>query len=439
MKLCLVFAIGLSVALAPHLSAQGSIDNPILYVTQVPVTATTDTVVSIGGSHLSGTSAAPRGGDLMIHYRDGSSKNLTREAGYGVPDQLQGRDSIAVRDPSVHWDGNRAVFSMVVGGPQSIRDTTKFFWQIYEVVGLRKNDIPVITKVPGQSASFNNIQPTYASGKIIFVSDQSIGGAARQYSVLNEQGGKSVTGLWSIELNTNKLSLMDHSPSGSFKPFVDSFGRVVFSRWDHLQRDVDASLKNAIDYSSEASDATSTSDWKDIFPEALNNDGTSLAHRFDLFLPWTMNQDGTGLLTMNHLGRHELSPRVNRARTDSNLINFAPEQPPLAPPGAPTRAGSYLHLAEDPTVRGKYIATDAISSAVSAGRLVTFTSPPEQNADSVEVTSVNFEGLARDASQLQDRPGDRSSRGPTHRSTSAPWRQRREPPHQQPWQCQDRS
>ena len=34
--------------------------------------------------------------------------------------------------------------------------------------------------------------------------------------------------------------LLDHAPSGDFKPTVDSFGRVIFTRWDHLQRDQQA-------------------------------------------------------------------------------------------------------------------------------------------------------------------------------------------------------
>jgi hypothetical protein len=29
---------------------------------------------------------------------------------------------------------------------------------------------------------------------------------------------------------------MDDSPSGDMTPIVDSFGRVVFVRWDHLER-----------------------------------------------------------------------------------------------------------------------------------------------------------------------------------------------------------
>lgn len=30
---------------------------------------------------------------------------------------MQGANAIAVREPSVHWSGSKAVFSMVVGAP----------------------------------------------------------------------------------------------------------------------------------------------------------------------------------------------------------------------------------------------------------------------------------------------------------------------------------
>jgi hypothetical protein len=340
----------------------------------------------------------------MIRYPDGTTKYLTREAGYGINADLQTGDAIAVRDPKVHWSGQRALFSMVVGAPANEADASEYYWQIYEVEGLGKNDTPIITKIAGQREDFNNIQPTYtSSGMLIYVSDQTLNGDRTLYPALNEQGGLGVTGLWSLDPNTSKLALIDHSPSGSFKPFVDSYGRVVFSRWDHLQRDAEAALMDAVDYASEDPGAPSTDLWSDVFPEPLTDTATTFAHKFDLFLPWTINQDGTGLLTMNHLGRHELGTEAKRARPDANLVDFNASVNPLAPPvSAPTRAGSYLQIAESTTIRGKYTATDAISTAVSAGRLVTFISPPTKNADTVNVKVSNNFGLARDPSYLSD-------------------------------------
>src|SRR6266853_5759990 len=67
--------------------------NPILFVTQVPVPTEVNSdvvsnsfvaVASAFGNHLGGTTWAPRGGDLYIRYPDGTTRNLTRAAGYGV-------------------------------------------------------------------------------------------------------------------------------------------------------------------------------------------------------------------------------------------------------------------------------------------------------------------------------------------------------------------
>ena len=49
-----------------------------------------------------------------------------------------------------------------------------------------------------------------------------------------------------------------------------------------------------------------------MFPEPLNFqnellDGTpQIGLRFNLFFPWMINEDGTEMETLNHIGRHEL-------------------------------------------------------------------------------------------------------------------------------------
>src|SRR5436305_14682086 len=85
--------------------------NPILFVTQVPVPGDFTTVASTFGNHLPTMDAAPRGGDLWIRYPDGAMKNLTRAAGFGGSG-MQGAASLALREPSVHWGGTRALFGM---------------------------------------------------------------------------------------------------------------------------------------------------------------------------------------------------------------------------------------------------------------------------------------------------------------------------------------
>ena len=89
---------------------------PILFVTQVPLPGDFTGIASVFGNHQSEIDLVPRGGDLWILYPDGSTRNLTREAGLGV-DGFQGAQSIAVRDPSVHWSGTKALFSLLIGAP----------------------------------------------------------------------------------------------------------------------------------------------------------------------------------------------------------------------------------------------------------------------------------------------------------------------------------
>src|SRR5688572_19985683 len=111
--------------------------NPILFVTQIPIPGDFTTVASTFGNHSGQINSAPRGGDLWIRYPDGTMKNLTRAAGFGVEGH-QGNGAIAVREPSVHWSGTKALFSMVVGAPQQYQ-WNDYYWQIYEITGLGKD------------------------------------------------------------------------------------------------------------------------------------------------------------------------------------------------------------------------------------------------------------------------------------------------------------
>src|SRR5262249_7710875 len=81
----------------PDAGASPVEDGTILFVTQVPV-ADFGSSTSVFGNHLATLGSAPRGGDLMLRYSDGTLRNLTREAGYGESG-MQGDNAIAVRDP----------------------------------------------------------------------------------------------------------------------------------------------------------------------------------------------------------------------------------------------------------------------------------------------------------------------------------------------------
>ena len=81
-----------------------------------------------------------------------------------------------------------------------------------------------------------------------------------------------------------------------------------------------------VDYASETG-AGGAVPFTDLFPEPLDDHGQTLGHRFDQFLPWTVNEDGSALETMNHIGRHEFRRRVTRARDQWPLVDFEFEPP----------------------------------------------------------------------------------------------------------------
>ena len=107
--------------------------NSILFVTQVTIPQDFATIGSVFGNQRASPDSCGRGGDLYIRYPDGTMKNLTRAAGFGKYGS-QHTNGIAVRQPSIHWSGKKAVFSMVVGAPHNQYDyTTVNYWQIYEI------------------------------------------------------------------------------------------------------------------------------------------------------------------------------------------------------------------------------------------------------------------------------------------------------------------
>ncbi|HEV2720546.1 MAG TPA: hypothetical protein VG323_11050, partial [Thermoanaerobaculia bacterium] len=381
-----------SVLLAAVIAA-AQLQNPILFVTQVPVPADFTTVASTFGNHLPTMENAPRGGDLWIRYPDGTLKNLTRAAGFGGGG-MQGANAIAVREPSVHWSGTKALFSMVVGAPTQQYAVQTFFWQIYEITGLGATDTPVIRKIPNQPAGYNNVSPFYGTDdRILFTSDRPRGGEAHLYPQLDEyEEAPTVTGLWSLDPATGDLRLLNHTPSGLFSPSIDSFGRVIFTRWDHLQRDQQADSDAAeggtygtFDYSDESASAARSTQRVEVFPEprssrtdllaGTNLEGISINH----FFPWEINEDGTSEETMNHIGRHELFGYFNRSMTDAGLVDF----------NGVDAAQNFFQLREDPARPGVYVAVDAPEFQThAAGQIVRFGAEPGLPADRIAVTYV---------------------------------------------------
>ena len=387
---------------------------PILFVAQPPIRSDFTTIGSTFGNQGTDMSAVARGGDLWIRYPDGSLKNLTAAAGYGAPSAFQGATAIAVRDPAVHWSGSKALFSMVIGAPTQRYQWITVYWQLYEITGLGPADTPIITLVPNQPANFNNIYPLYASDeRIIFVSDRPRDGAAHLYPQRDEyELAPTNTGLWSLDPQTGDLRLLNHAPSGDFGPIIDSFGRVLFTQWDHLQRDQQAdadanygtgancasSYYGTFNYSDESAAAVRLDDRSEVYPEPrpCRGDllgGTNLAgHTFNQFFPWQINEDGSEGETINHLGRHELAGWIPRALTDDpNLIDYYGQIGRFNP----NLINNMFQIKEDPLHPGAYYGVDAPEfSTHASGQVISMTVPPGLDADHVAVTYVTHRATA---------------------------------------------
>ncbi len=408
-----MFAVGCCLVVAGVGTVHGggksalSLPNPILFVTQVPVPFDSGTVTTVFANHQTTTISCGRGGDLCMVYPDGTLKNLTSLAGFGSAG-AQGATSIAVREPSMHWNGTKALFSMVVGGPVSQTDSTTYHWQIYEVTGLGELETPVITLVPNQPSNYNNINPIYGTdGRIIFSSDRPRNGQSHLFPQLDEYRNEiSNTGLLSLDPASGDLKILDHAPSGDFRPIVDSYGRVLFSRWDHLQRDSQADKDTLVGNtfgSFNYADETSTSavlqgNRTEYYPEPQSARTDLLAgmnvngFEFNTFFPWQVNEDGTEEETINHVGRHDLHGGFNRSFTnDPNLVPFTPSL-------SRTNQNSIFRMfqiAEDPTSPGKYYAVDCNENGThGAGQIITLAGAPSLDAQDMFVTFITDRSTA---------------------------------------------
>lgn len=387
-------------ALAPALFAGPT--NSILFVTQVSIPPDFTTIGSVFGNHRATPDSCGRGGDLYIRYPDGTLKNLTRAAGFGKYG-VQHTNGIAVRQPSVHWSGKKAVFSMIVGAPRFQYDyATSNFWQLYEITNFTDSALtPIIAKVSGQPPDYNNISPIYGTDvRIIFTSDRPRTGQRHLYPQLDEyEEAPTVTGLWSLQPTNGDLCIVNHAPSGAFSPIIDSAGRVIFSRWDHLQRDqqADTDVENgsvtygAFNWSDESPSSVTTTNQAEVFPEPRTgrNDllaGTGLiGHTFNQFFPWQINEDGTEEETLNHVGRHELggsyaSASFNNDPNIQDLYYFGNHF-------NTNTLDNFLHPSEDPRTPGLFYGVDAPEFGTHcAGQIISLTGGTNVNASTMRVT-----------------------------------------------------
>ena len=387
---------------------------PILFATQVPLHTDVGARLSAFANHLGGIEQAPRGGDLMLRYPDGALRNLTREAGFGNPG-AQGVNAIAVREPAVHRSGAKAVFSMLVGAPAGANNglapggaRSAPVWQLYEVRGLARGARAVVTKVAGQPADYNNVAPLYGSDEqLMFTSDRPRNGAAHLYPQLDEyEATPTVTGIWRLDPASGVLRILNHAPSGAFTPILDSYGRVLFTRWDHqqqdqlAQRDRDAANNGvalpfrSFNYAGEDARAPALASRAEPFPESRSGSrgpyGEVSAFVTNFFTIWQMHQDGSAEETLNHVGQHELAFGflTPSFRDDANLSNRT-VQSNHANRLPIRREGGLFHLREDARRAGRYVATVAREAgAFTTGPLVSLDGAPARNADQMRVTAL---------------------------------------------------
>ncbi len=373
---------------------------PILFVTQAPLRSDRAARLSAFANHLPGAGQAPRGGALMLRYPDGTLRNLTREAGFG--------NAVAVREPAAHRGARKAIFSML-DGDASAR------WQLYEVRGLGRGERAVVTRVARQPP-YNNLSPLYGSDDaVLFTSDRPRNGAVHLYPQLDEyEATPTVTGIWRLDPASGALRILNHTPSGAFTPILDSYGRLLFTRWDHQQQDQLAERdRNAahnrvalpfrsFNFAGEDAAAGALDSRAEPFPESRGGSsgpyGEVSPFATNFFAIWQMNEDGSGEETLNHVGQHELAfgfltpsfkgdPSLSNRTLPSNHANRLPVR----------REGGLFHLREEPRRPGSYIATAARESgSFTTGPLVRLSGAPTLNGDQMTVTALT-EGDAGDA------------------------------------------
>ena len=385
----------------------------ILFVTQPPFGADFASANAVFGNHNPYTGSTPRGGDLYIRYSDGALRNLTAEAGFG----LKAGEEIATREPSVHWSGTKALFSMVVGGTTK-NDYSPVYWQIYEVSGIGKGEPVSIRRLP-QPADNNNISPLYGTDdRILFTSDRPHNADRFNYPQLDEYESQATnTGIWSMNANGSDLRLLDHAVSGDFTPIIASDGRVVFTRWDHLQRDQqnnDQGGNGAFNYISEWS-ATKLNSYAEVFPEPRRSPNRAQfhGHTINQFFPWQVNEDGSGLETLNHIGRHELVGYFDSSH--DGLPEF------IAPETRRT-AERFLQIKEDPMRPGYFVGTNAPEFYThGAWQLIGLFSPESANLDQMQLDYITSPATRSYYSDGQTPPQNHPGlfRNPTPLSNSA--------------------
>ena len=313
-------------------------------------------------------------------------------------DGQQGANAIAVRGRAVHWSSNKAVFSMVVVPRSASTGPTTPSGSCAEVTGLVWRDRadhqgpPPAHRLQQHLAGLRQRRPDPVH---LRPPAQRPG---HLYPQLDEyENTETVTGIFSLDPSSGELQVLNHSPSGAFSPTIDSHGRVVFTRWDHLQRDQqNYSAFRPVTYANEASNAPRLANNDESFPEPRERSSTDAygqvnGFTYNLFTPWQMNQDGTDELTLNHIGRHELSFNyLPRTFTGDGALADTVNASLIANSTEIDIDSGLFNLREDPRNPGIFYAVHANEFGEGAsGRIVRVTGAPTLTADQMTITPVS--------------------------------------------------
>ena len=178
------------------------------------------------------------------------------------------------------------------------------------------------------------------------------------------------------------------------------------------QADADDNSYGAFNFADESVNAARIDEITEVFPEPRSVrrqiSPTLNMHTINFFFPWQINENGTDLETLNHIGRHELAGYFNRSfNNDGNLTEFYDPSSLFNQ----NRIESFHHIDEDPQHPGLYYGINCQEfSTHASGQIVKLTGQPSLAADQMAVTwvthpdtastsdspSANHSGLYRD-------------------------------------------
>ncbi len=263
---------------------------------------------------------------------------------------------------------------MVIGAPTAQFQTIEKYWQIYEVTGFGIGQTAVITKIANQPANYNNITPIYSpDGRIIYTwTVPAAASAITTRSTTNTSRPPSSRPL-EPQPRDRRPAHPESRPLRRLHPSIDSAGRLVFTRWDHLQRDQQADNAGNpygnFDWADESQNAPKSTP-VEIFPSRgpTTSPAASTATASTSFQPWMIHPSGEEEETLNHIGRHELQNYFNGSlMNDPNVDEFIAE---TSGRFNPSSIENFLQMAEDPQHLGTFFGTDAPEFTThAAGRI----------------------------------------------------------------------